>query len=191
VPRGAHRLSLLGRVAALLRERQIPFAVVGAAAMAVRGVSRSTRDVDLLVVDSECLSPATWESLRLEGIAVSIRRGDADDPLAGAVRLTGPGHAMLDIIVGRAAWQARVLERASPSKIEEVSVPVATAADLVLLKLYAGGPQDAWDDYSALTADEQSASTWFTATRGMWMIPAAGSAGSSPRRRAIGRAEIM
>src|SRR6059036_2303956 len=31
------------------------------------------------------------------------------------------------------------------SKIEEVSVPVATAADLVLLKLYAGGPQDAWD----------------------------------------------
>src|SRR5437870_8010515 len=104
--------------------------------MAVRGVSRSTRDVDLLVVDSECLSPATWESLRLEGIAVSIRRGDADDPLAGAVRLTGP--AMLDIIVGRAAWQARVLERASPSKIEEVSVPVATAADLVLLKLYAG-----------------------------------------------------
>jgi len=46
-------------------------------------------------------------------------------------------------------------------------------------------------DYSALTADEQSASTWFTATRGMWMIPAAGSAGSSPRRRAIGRAEIM
>ena len=181
MPRGAHRLSLLGRVAALLCERQIPFAVVGAAAMAVRGVSRSTRDVDLLVVDSECLSPATWESLRLEGIAVSIRRGDADDPLAGAVRLTGPGHAMLDIIVGRAAWQARVLERASPSKIEEVSVPVATAADLVLLKLYAGGPQDAWDDYSALTADEQSASTWFTATRGdvddsrggiRWIIPA-------------------
>ena len=46
--------------------------------MAVRGVSRSTRDVDLLVVDPECLSPATWESLRLEGVAVSIRRGDAD-----------------------------------------------------------------------------------------------------------------
>ena len=113
--------------------------------MAVHGVSRSTRDVDLLVVDPECLSPATWESLGPEGIAVSIRRGDADDPLACAVRLTGRGHAMLDIIVGRSAWQARVLERAAPSEIEGVSVPVATAADLVLLKLYAGGPQDAWD----------------------------------------------
>jgi hypothetical protein len=54
----------------LLRQRRIPFALVGAAAMAVRGVSRSTRDVNLL-----------------------------------------------DIIVGRGAWQARVLERASPSKI--------------------------------------------------------------------------
>jgi len=113
--------------------------------MAVHGVSRSTRDVDLLVVDPECLSPATWEALEREGIAASIRRGDAADPLAGAVRLTGPGQAMLDIIVGRSAWQARVLERASASKIEGISVPVATAADLILLKLYAGGPQDAWD----------------------------------------------
>ena len=157
MPRGADRLSLLGRVAALLRERRIPFAVVGAAAMAVRGVSRSTRDVDLLVVDPECLSSATWESLRRAGIAVSIRRGDAEDPLAGAVRLTGPGQAMLDIIVGRSAWQARVLEHASPSKIEEVSVPVATAADLVLLKLYAGGPQDAWDVEQLLAGPDRSA----------------------------------
>ena len=112
--------------------------------MAVHGVSRSTRDVDL-VVDPECLSRATWEALRQEGIAASIRRGDAADPLAGAVRLTDPGQAMLDIIVGRSAWQARVLERASASKIEGVSVPVATAADPILLKLYAGGLQDAWD----------------------------------------------
>ena len=117
MPHGADRLSLLPRVAARLRERRIPFAVIGAAAMAVHGVSRSA----------------------------SIRRGDAADPLAGAVRLTGPGQAMLDIIVGRSAWQARVLERASASKIEGISVPVATAADLILLKLYAGGPQDAWD----------------------------------------------
>src|SRR5438093_341526 len=43
------------------------------------------------------------------------------------------------------AEAARVLERRAPSEIEGVSVPVATAADLVLLKLYAGGPQDAWD----------------------------------------------
>lgn len=30
-------------------------------------------------------------------------------------------------------------------RIEGVDVPVAAPADLILLKLYAGGPQDAWD----------------------------------------------
>lgn len=29
--------------------------------------------------------------------------------------------------------------------IDGVRVPVATVSDLILLKLYAGGPQDAWD----------------------------------------------
>ena len=125
--------------------------------MAVHGVSRSTRDVDLLAVDPECLSPLTWDALGREGIAVSIRRGDAEDPLAGAVRLTGPGQATLDIIVGRSAWQARVLERASPRTIEGVSVPVVTAADLVLLKLYAGGPQDAWDVEQLLAGPTRAA----------------------------------
>ena len=75
--------------------------------MAVRGVSRSTRDVDLLVVDPECLSPVTWEALRREGIVVSIRRGDAEDPLAGAVRLTGPGQVIHRRPVGVAGPGAR------------------------------------------------------------------------------------
>ncbi len=58
-----------------------------------------------------------------------------------------------------------MLGRASPSEIEGISVPVATAADVVLLKLYAGGPQDAWDveqllggsDRAALVADVDAA----------------------------------
>ena len=49
-------------------------------------------------------------------------------------------------------------------------------------------------DYSALTADEQSASTWFTVTRGDVDDPADPAAGIihiAPRRRTTGRAEIM
>src|ERR671910_2431546 len=71
---GAHRLSLLARVAALLHERRIAFAVVGAAAMAVHGVSRATRDLDVLVTDAVCLAESTWTTLRQAGIAVTIRR---------------------------------------------------------------------------------------------------------------------
>lgn len=113
--------------------------------MAVHGVSRSTHDIDILVVDAGCLQPETWEGLESEGIVVTVRRGDADDPLAGAVRLTGPGQAMLDVIVGRSPWQSGVLERGAERQIEGVTVPVAGVADLILLKLYAGGSQDMWD----------------------------------------------
>lgn len=113
--------------------------------MAVHGVSRSTRDIDILAVEVRCLNRETWEALEREGIAVTVRQGDADDPLAGVVRLAGPGQAMLDVIVGRSAWQSGVLERTDVGEIDGVSVPVAAAADLVLLKLYAGGSQDAWD----------------------------------------------
>lgn len=113
--------------------------------MAVHGVTRSTRDLDLLVLDVGCLEPGFWAALGGPAVDVAIRRGDADDPLAGVVRFEAAGAAPVDLIVGRSPWQAGVLERARVVAIEGTPVPVARVADLILLKLYAGGPQDAWD----------------------------------------------
>jgi hypothetical protein len=113
--------------------------------MAVHGVSRGTRDIDLLTLDPRCLDPATWVPLEPEGIATTLRRGEDDDPLAGVVRLAGADQTTLDVVVGRAAWQAEALERAGEREIEGVGVPVVGAPDLILLKLYAGGSQDMWD----------------------------------------------
>lgn len=142
---------------ALLRERRIAFAVVGAAALAVHGVSRATRDLDVLVTDPACLAESTWTTLGGRGVTVTIRRGDADDPLAGVVRLTADGEAPVDLVVGRAGWQERVLARAVSSAVAGVDSPVATSADLVLLKLYAAGPQDAWDIAQLLDAGDRPA----------------------------------
>jgi predicted nucleotidyltransferase len=132
-------------VAALLRRRGIAFALIGAAAMAVHGVARSTRDLDLFTLADECLAVPFWEDLLRTGVEVDIRRGDRDDPLAGVVRLGVGGEHPLDVIVGKSAWQAGILTRARETPIEGVRVPVAARADLILLKLYAGGPHDAWD----------------------------------------------
>ncbi len=125
--------------------------------MAVHGVSRATRDIDLLALDPACLSAATWASLQQRGVAVTIRRGDTDDPLAGVVRLAGDGESPVDVIVGKSSWQARALDRASPRVIDGVATPVAGLADLLLLKLYAGGPQDAWDVVQLLEAGDRAA----------------------------------
>jgi hypothetical protein len=135
-------MTLLDRVSALLDEAGIPHALIGAAALAAAGVARSTFDVDLLVLESSVLSESAWAPLRHEGAVVEIRRGDDDDPLKGVVRIEATAERPVDVIVGRPAWQARVLERALKA---DTGPPVATPCDLILLKLYAGGSQDLWD----------------------------------------------
>jgi hypothetical protein len=150
-------VTLLAETAAHLRARDIPFALVGAAALAVHGVARSTLDLDLLVTTPACLAEPFWDDLRRARAEATVRRGDHDDPLAGVVRLRRGDESLIDVVVGRADWQTAAIERARPREIEGASVPVVTAADLVLLKLFAGGPQDLWDITQLLAGDDRSA----------------------------------
>jgi len=50
-----------------------------------------------------------------------------------------------------------MLERAAESEVDGIHVPVARRADLILLTLYAGGPQDAWDIEQLLAGAETDA----------------------------------
>jgi len=53
--------------------------------------------------------------------------------------------------------QTRILRRSAHLDLGEVTIAVPSAADLVLLKLYAAGPQDAWDIAQLLNADDREA----------------------------------
>jgi hypothetical protein len=150
----ADRVSLLERVAESLREARLPFALIGAAAMASYGVTRSTFDQDLLTLGAEALLPETWAGLREAGVTVEVRRGDAFDPLAGVVRLSMQGERPVDLVVGKFVWQREILERAVSTP---GGIPIVRAADLILLKLYAGGPQDAWDIQQLLAGEDREA----------------------------------
>jgi len=133
--------------------------MIGAAAMAVHGVSRSTRDLDLFTTQEECLADRFWDDLAATCIEVRVRRGDADDPLAGVVRFTRGVEYPVDLVVGKSPWQAGIAARARATRIEGVDVPVAGRVDLILMKLYAGGPQDAWDVEQLLADPERDALT--------------------------------
>ena len=113
--------------------------------MAAHGVSRSTGDLDLLTLSPECLAEGFWTDLHVAGIRAEVRRSDSDDPLAGVVRLAIPGKDPVDVVVGKSAWQGQIFQRAQAMQIEDIQVPVASRLDLILLKLFAGGPQDLWD----------------------------------------------
>lgn len=134
----------LSELSARLDQQQIPHAVIGALALSAHGVVRASDDIDVLVTDLRCLEAATWSDIG-PGITVDIRRGDADDPLAGLVRLTPSHGTPIDVVIGRGRWQDEILGRARRSMLFGSQVPVVSPSDFVLLKLYAGGPQDAWD----------------------------------------------
>jgi hypothetical protein len=134
-------MNLLEEISSTLEAAGIRHALIGAAALAAYGVNRASVDLDLFAADTSCLRPDLWADLQSRGVAVQVRKGDLTDPLAGVVRFQAPGETPIDVVVGKFVWQTRLLERAEP--IGEILV--VRAADLVLLKLYAGGLQDAWD----------------------------------------------
>jgi hypothetical protein len=122
--------------------------------MVIHGIMRSTVDEDLLVVDDRCLQSDLWSALRGVGADVEIRKGDVFDPLAGVVRLSQESQRPVDVVVGKFAWQREVIERAAPGASGE-GLPVVRVADIILLKLYAGGPQDAWDIHQLLALEDR------------------------------------
>jgi hypothetical protein len=133
---------MLDRVCATLDAANIRCALIGAAALAAAGVARSTFDIDLLATDARCLDEDLWRDVQAGGASVEIRRGDADDPLLGVVRISAGVERPIDVIVGRFSWQRRAIER---SPRAGAGPAVVRPNDLILLKLHAGGTQDLWD----------------------------------------------
>jgi len=152
-------MSILASVVGVLEQAGIAHALIGATALAVHGVARATMEIDLLVVGPAPLDPTIWEAAGGQDVRVDVRRGAADDPLLGVVRVSAPGQAPVDLIVGDSAWQRDAIARAGRVQFEGVDVSVVDAADLVLLKLYAAGPQDLSDIRRLLAASDEDALT--------------------------------
>jgi hypothetical protein len=112
--------------------------------MAAHGVARATLDTDILVVDPSILDRGMWTNALGSSAKVDVRQGDGEDPLRGLVRIERRNY-VVDIVVGRGKWQDEILARTIQLDTPDGDVPVVDVADLILLKLYAGGPQDLLD----------------------------------------------
>ena len=124
--------------------------------------ARSTVDIDLLVTDPRALDlpwralNPTWNDAR---VSIDVRRGDADDPLAGVIRFAQPGERDVDLVVGRLPWQPDIIGRAHTIDLGDIQIPVVDLAGVILLKLYAGGVQDAWDVEQLLASTDRGQAT--------------------------------
>lgn len=143
-----------------LRDLGIEHALVGGMAVSVRTEPRFTRDVDLVVVvagDDE--AEALVRTLAGRGWrAVETVEQDVVQRFATA-RLTTGGHGaepVVDLLFASSGIEADIVERAEFLEVlPGLELPVATTADLVVLKLLAvdeDRPQDE-QDLRALLAD--------------------------------------
>jgi hypothetical protein len=140
-------------VVRVLRSLGAPHALIGGHAMAARGYTRFTIDVDLLTSDTRVLELSTWAELERAGAAIDVRRGDAEDPLAGVVHILLSDGTDVDLVVAKWTWESEVIERAESMLAAGVSIRVPRTGDLILLKLAAGGFIDLQDASALLALD--------------------------------------
>lgn len=149
--------ALLDDVVAFLERRGSSTALIGAIALAAHGIARATLDLDLLALDSGLLRQDAWAELEAKGVTVEVRRGTHDDPLAGVVRAKRGEETPVDVVVGKHRFLEDVLSRRRTILVGGRSLPFVDAADLVVLKVFAGGPQDLLDAELLLAGAEGGA----------------------------------
>lgn len=156
----------LERLGQDLARAGVPWALIGGFAVSARAEPRFTRDVDVcVVVDSD--QAAERLALTLTGWGYSILAAidhEYRDRLA-AIRLDSPlvGGVIADLLFASSGVEDDIVEGSDLLEIlPGLTVPVAQAAHLVVLKLLsrdASRPQDDMDLRSlrsVLTADDES-----------------------------------
>ncbi|MBT3381405.1 MAG: nucleotidyl transferase AbiEii/AbiGii toxin family protein [Lentisphaerae bacterium] len=144
-------------VVGVLKRHRVDAVVIGATALAAYRYVRQTEDIDLGVNADLATLRAITESLRGGGFSAELREPDGDDPLGGVIDVTG-GGGLLQIIsyanrfpavIDDAVRGANLTVRAgSPLRL----VPIA---QLIALKLYAGGYKSKADIVELLTRNPE------------------------------------
>lgn len=136
-----------------LDRQGVSYALIGGLAASLRGQLRVTADVDLVIaadvpgalllidqLDSSPLAPL------FPGVREVVERAFI---LPLRHRSTG---VKVDMAVGLSGFERMAIDRAQSMKLSGVEISVATAEDLLIMKILAGRPQDEQDLRGLLTA---------------------------------------
>jgi hypothetical protein len=125
--------------------------LIGALAMAAHGYARQTTDLDLAVAVPVRDLPELVKRLQAAGLAADYSPPDAEDPLGGVITVTAEGCLPVQIVNfdnspsgGFPALVRDALAR-STARVEGLPGQLPTVEDLILFKVYAGGPKSKLD----------------------------------------------
>lgn len=115
---------------------EVPFSVIGATALAVRGLPRMSRDLDLVVLIDD--ADAAIDALQAAGLTAATPTHDGSfvDPAT---------HVEVDLLVASGDPEATVIDQARPALVFGASAPVASLEHLLLLYLYSTQPKHLGD----------------------------------------------
>ena len=126
-----------------------PFCFIGGLALLRWAEPRLTRDVDLVVVTGfGCEAPVV--DLLLEALPARVPDPRALASRARVVLLRTGGGVGVDVSLGALPFEERAAARATDWEVEPgTRLRTCTAEDLVVLKVFAGRPQD-WVDVTSV-----------------------------------------
>lgn len=119
------------------------YGLIGGLALAAGGVTRATEDIDFAVAAGSSEMPKLASAL-----GGQYRPGGGDDPLLGVINAAvaaGGQTIPVQLVLLPHRWHEILLGQVRMVPVYGCSVPVVSWQTLVLLKLYAGGPQDLVD----------------------------------------------
>jgi hypothetical protein len=137
-PLGASAKRALG---ALVRA-EIPFAVIGASALAARGLPRFTADLDVVVTVEDAF--AALDALATAGFSSASPIDPESEPEAMYVTTDARG-VDVDVLVAAGEPESTVIAEATRASVFGARAPVATLEHLVLMYLYSNQVRHAGD----------------------------------------------
>ncbi len=133
-----------------LKHAKVPHAVIGAAALAARGLPRMTKDLDIVVVTDDAF--AALDALRSVGFrsATPIKKSEPPEPM---YVLLNQG-AEVDLLVAAGEPETSVIAEATTARLFGIASPVATLEHLLLMYLYSNEPRHIGDFARIVTETE-------------------------------------
>jgi hypothetical protein len=138
------------RVLRAMEDSGVPYCVVGATALAVRGFPRMTRDLDLIVMIDD--AEQAIEALRSAKLRAETPVGTLRDPEPMIVFLDPATRVEVDLLIAAGEPEATVCEGAPRATVFGTQAPVATLEQLLLLYLYSNQPKHLGDFAAIVTS---------------------------------------
>lgn len=126
-----------------MRGTGVPFGVVGATALAVRGLPRMSRDLDLVVLVDDGWAAIT--ALKDAGFRSSTPVGTPEEPESMVVFVDPRTRVEVDLLIAAGEPEATVIREATRTRVFGATAPVATLEQLLLLYLYSNQPKHLGD----------------------------------------------